>query len=762
MLAQLSRRVAAAFQSPIVLQLGAEERFQLMSELQSSQADDFDELPADVRDIVTRAEAEFNSLTAAVHDDKRDGVLPFHLPGRHSQKSHGNRVGRENNVPSKSSKIAPLDARDDSPTTDDSVSPAGKRVLDFVNDDDKKPLPRDEANGYTNAYLNPNFSPKDREKFRNAAESERADDAMDPEFIQSPKAKAWLPIINVDPSELVQTQRWLREIDLDQEVSAEEGDREAIIVYRANDGTRYLTNGHHRINLALAKGLKNIEVREATSTVDVPTIKSPRRHNPRNTSLTAAARADKRDGAMIALIPTQHDLERLALDGYEPPEDLHLTLFYLGDADKITPTQINELVTSLMQLLANEYTDEPVLAKAFGVAHWNPESDDPAWVLNVGDEKPAEDGDTPRGRTDGLADVRHLVEHALADLRINYPPQHSPWQPHICIAYSKDDLYGELASRLGPLTFDVLRVAWGEYDIDIRLVEQVTASATAETFHLPGKHNQKSHGNRKSKGTAKGSNSSTDGKSKSSSENTKSSTSPKKSFNERVANAKTGNEALTSAPIHNRKTLDAMTTEERPAYPGARYNVEEDVPLNGVPGDKVREAVSDYSGNGYQNINWALRVSGGDDDAIPDTHPTKPGIYSAKRAKEGITGVDAAMKASPLENDVVVYRGIANPNLTFGDAWQADGDNSGLTYVDNAYVSTTVDQNVARTFASSGAGVHMNILVPKGKNAIGIEQGADSGLSHEKELLLDRKYTYRINRDYIENGVRTLDVEVVR
>lgn len=474
-------------------------------------------------------------------------------------------------------------------------------------------------------------------------------------------------------------------------------------------------------------------------------------------ALTAAARDDKSDGAMIALVPTLHDLERLALAGFEPPGDLHLTLFYLGEADKITPTQVNELVTRLMGQVRDE-GDSPILARAFGVAHWNPESEHPAWVLNVGDEKPAEGGDTERERGTGLADVRHLVEHVLEDLRIDYPPNHTPWQPHICIAYSKDDLYGELASRLGPLTFDVLRVAWGEYDIDIRLVEQVTASVATEEFHLPGRHNQKSHGNRKGKpdNVKRGDVQSSDGPKKS----TAKKSTP--SYEERVQGAKTGNAALTSAPIHNRKTLDAATMEERPAYPGARYNIEADVPLNGVPGGDVRSAISDYSSNGYENINWALRESNGDEDAIPENHPTRPGTYSAKRARDGIKGIDAAMKASPLEDDVVVYRGIADPAKTFGPTWSSTGDNTGLSFVDNAFVSTTTNKNMAGNFAGYGAGVRMNIFVPKGKGAIGIEQAAGSGLTQESELLLGRGYTYNIKRDYEENGIRTLDVEILQ
>lgn len=275
-------------------------------------------------------------------------------------------------------------------------------------------------------------------------------------------------------------------------------------------------------------------------------------------------------------------------------------------------------------------------------------------------------------------------------------------------------------------------------------------------FHLPDRHNQKSHGNRKGK-----SDNIKSDRSSSTDKNSGSSTKRTRSFEERAQDAKTGDAALQSAPIHNRKTLDAATMEERPAYPGARYNIETDVPLNGVPGEDVRSAISDYSSNGYENINWALRQSNGDVDAIPESHPTSRGTYSAKRARDGVRGIDAAMKASPLENDVLVYRGVSNPTLTFGDAWSSDGDNTGLTFIDNAFVSTTANRSMASNFAGYGAGVRMNILVPKGTNAIGIEQGAGSGLTQEKELLLDRGNRYRVTRDYEVDGIRTLDVEVV-
>jgi hypothetical protein len=103
---------------------------------------------------------------------------------------------------------------------------------------------------------------------------------------------------------------------------------------------------------------------------------------------------------------------------------------------------------------------------------------------------------------------------------------------------------------------------------------------------------------------------------------------------------------------------------------------------------------------------------------------------------------------------------VSDPRATFGDAWNENGSNVGMTYRDNAYVSTTAAESVANQFNNYGAGVKMNILVPRGKRALGIEQSASSRLSHEKELLLDRGQTFRIVGDRNENGSRVLDVEV--
>src|SRR6266496_3754845 len=98
-------------------------------------------------------------------------------------------------------------------------------------------------------------------------------------------------------------------------------------------------------------------------------------------ALTAAASApDTNTGAMIALVPTGEDLNRLALDGGEPPAELHLTLVYLGEAADISPDMAAEIMDA-----AEHIQDGPVEAKVFGAALWNPGSDNPSWVLNVGD-----------------------------------------------------------------------------------------------------------------------------------------------------------------------------------------------------------------------------------------------------------------------------------------------------------------------------------------------------------------------------------------
>lgn len=426
----------------------------------------------------------------------------------------------------------------------------------------------------------------------------------------------------------------------------------------------------------------------------------------------AAARDDKRDGAMIALIP--REAEQLALPNFEPANELHVTLFYLGDADDITPTQINELVTQLAQDIRSAARSVPIFARAFGVAHWNPESDYPAWVLNI--------GDAARDDPSGLEQLRDQVEQAVNGVGITYPAQHSPWQPHICIAYSKDDLYSKLASRLGSVTFDTLRVAWGEYDIDIPLVSQsstevVVADADAQTFHLPGKHDQDSH----SRGSSKSSTDSRD-----------------RSFDEKINSAKKGNAAFNALSHSSRGALLAE-------YEGKRGDADPDV-------DEMSKMIGAYQGPAFSFINSGLRD--------PGTHES-----TLTNADMGpvINGVDTAMKLSATTDDIVAYRGIRRPGVMFAGAWDEGGDNSGLEWVDDGYMSTTTDKNVTDKFIGfvGPDSVIMRMLIPKGTRALAPD--LDPINSDEKEIVVDRGRRARVIRDYRDPDThqRMLDVEVI-
>lgn len=191
-------------------------------------------------------------------------------------------------------------------------------------------------------------------------------------------------------------------------------------------------------------------------------------------SLTAAADGSHLSGAMIALMPTPEDAERLAIEGGEAAEDLHLTLYFLGDDGAAwNEDQRNELIGNL-RALASAVPAGPVTGFAFGANHWNPNSDSPSWVWAVGDDRDRPEGTSSLLSAKSVATVALETSHDLPEL----PAQHSPWVPHICAAYSDQlDLIIALEERLGPVTFDRVRVAFAGEHTDIPLGEAVTAAA---------------------------------------------------------------------------------------------------------------------------------------------------------------------------------------------------------------------------------------------------------------------------------------------
>ncbi|MFJ5037952.1 phage minor head protein [Streptomyces parvulus] len=202
------------------------------------------------------------------------------------------------------------------------------------------------------------------------------------------------------------------------------------------------------------------EVRAAAFDPSTPA----RGHALESTARTAAAEGSHLMGAMIALLPSEADAARLALDQGEAADELHVTLYFLGsDADDWGEAQRAEL-TSLLQSAAADLG--PVRAHLFGVNHWNPNGEDPCWVWAVGDDREA------LGETTMLHEPQQAVIDALqsVDGRPELPMQHSPWQPHVTAAYTVDGWpLQEMAAKTGPVVFDRIRIAFGGEHTDIPL-----------------------------------------------------------------------------------------------------------------------------------------------------------------------------------------------------------------------------------------------------------------------------------------------------
>jgi len=161
-----------------------------------------------------------------------------------------------------------------------------------------------------------------------------------------------------------------------------------------------------------------------------------------------SAAADVHTGAMIALIPSAADAERMAFDGGEAADQLHVTLAYLGDAVDWTDAQRVNLINAVGRAAS---WLSPVQARAFGVARWNSSGPEPVWVWNIGDDSEA---DSTR-----LSDVHHEVNYQVADLGYELPVNFTPWAPHVTATYGAAD-QADLDNGTGPVSFDRVRIVF--------------------------------------------------------------------------------------------------------------------------------------------------------------------------------------------------------------------------------------------------------------------------------------------------------------
>lgn len=182
---------------------------------------------------------------------------------------------------------------------------------------------------------------------------------------------------------------------------------------------------------------------------------------------TLVAAAEVHTGAMVALIPSEDDANRLAVEGGEPADQLHVTLAYLGTAADI-PEEARALIVDSLRRLVGGW---PVLhVDGFAVAIFNPPGH-----TSLADGKDRDTCIVLGVSGDGLEEAHRAVNETLRNIEarpsgFTLPDQHTPWVPHLTLVYTDDvGRSCELVDRTGPITFDRMRVVFAGMDVDIPL-----------------------------------------------------------------------------------------------------------------------------------------------------------------------------------------------------------------------------------------------------------------------------------------------------
>ena len=237
----------------------------------------------------------------------------------------------------------------------------------------------------------------------------------------------------------------------------------------------------------------------------------------------------------------------------------------------------------------------------------------------------------------------------------------------------------------------------------------------------------------------------------------------------------TGQAALESAPVRLIRP---------PGGHGGNYDGAD---ITGPPGHGSALALAEMEGVEHEVTNNRLRNAG---------KPPPPGYRTPspeqqesiaridKKIADRVADLDRTMSVSPLPDPVIVYRGVKDGSVMFGNDWygkyldpndsieQQDEmwelweagerpDLTGVTWEEKAYSHTTVNGDRLAGYARKIPGqepVAMTITVPAGTHAVQMSE-----IDHEAELMLERGLRYRIVADHgvDDGGVRRLDVEVL-
>lgn len=161
--------------------------------------------------------------------------------------------------------------------------------------------------------------------------------------------------------------------------------------------------------------------------------------------------ADDNTGAMLAFLP--HGPQFLAVDGGDPPEELHVTMLYLGDDHTVYGAQHRHDISQVLSALGTG----PVTATVTAVQTLG-SNEPPATVMML---------DGP-----DLHALRPTLKQALADAGVPVPEDTYPeYLPHLTLGYGLNP--DDYQSRVGEiLTLDRVGAWYGPDRAEVPLTEE--------------------------------------------------------------------------------------------------------------------------------------------------------------------------------------------------------------------------------------------------------------------------------------------------
>jgi 2'-5' RNA ligase len=167
-------------------------------------------------------------------------------------------------------------------------------------------------------------------------------------------------------------------------------------------------------------------------------------------AVRASANAEAATGIMVALYPDPNLADALALTGGEKPDELHVTLAYLGQIDDQVVTSPDQLIEGVTDW-AGAFS--PMLGQISGVGRFNagPGSDKPVVYASV---------DIP-----ALPEAREMLVAAIGSAGFSVARDHG-FTPHMTLLYGGTDL-NALDIPTIETVFSSVSIVWGETRHDV-------------------------------------------------------------------------------------------------------------------------------------------------------------------------------------------------------------------------------------------------------------------------------------------------------